>query len=31
MGDEGRRRALEYFACREIAARVVSDTADLPD
>jgi len=31
MGDEGRRRALEHFACREIAARVVSDTADLPD
>jgi alpha-maltose-1-phosphate synthase len=31
MGDEGRHRALEHFACREIAARVVSDTADLPD
>jgi len=31
MGDEGRRRVLGHFACREIAARVVSDTADLPD
>lgn len=27
MGDEGRRRAMEHFACREIAARLVSDTA----
>lgn len=31
MGDEGRRRALEHFACREIAARVVSDTAKMPN
>jgi hypothetical protein len=30
MGDEGRRRALEHFAFREITARVVSDTAEMP-
>lgn len=31
MGNEGRRRALGHFACREIAARVVSDTAEMPN
>ena len=29
MGDEGRRRVLGHFSCRDVAERIVSDTAGL--